>query len=47
MSIDDKKRADTLLSRWVDLLNDELARGLTASQEQVAYELLAGFLRRS
>ena len=42
-----KKRADTLLSRWVDLLNDERDRGLTGSQEQTAYELLAEFLRRS
>ena len=41
-----KKRADKLLSRWVDLLNDERDRGLTRSQEQTAYELLADFLRR-
>jgi hypothetical protein len=40
-----KKRADTLLSRWVDLLNDERDRGLTPSQEQQAYTALREFLR--
>ena len=45
MSIDDNKRADTLLSRWVDLLNNKRDQGLTASQEQEAYAALREFLR--
>jgi hypothetical protein len=39
------KRADTLLSHWVDLLNDERDRELTPSQEQEAYAALREFIQ--
>ena len=45
LSIDDKKCTDALLSRWVDLLNDERDQGLTAGQEQQAYAALRDFIR--
>ena len=40
-----KKCTDALLSRWVDLLNEERDRGLTTSQEQQAYAALREFIR--
>jgi hypothetical protein len=41
----DEKRMNALLSRWVDLLNDERDRELTPSQEQQAFTALREFLR--
>ena len=43
MSID--KRTNELVSRWVDLLNDERDNGLTPEEEQQAYVSLAEFIR--